>query len=100
MELAMPRHETLGDIRRTVLMEVVPMCDQHNAQHRAKQARQIRDANRYIDQFFDVMLSDDYFITEQHAINSLAPTAVWIFGWVARRFAIMVIKALWRRWHE
>jgi hypothetical protein len=96
----MRKHDTISDIRRAVLMEVVPMCDQANAQHRSRQARQVRDANRYCDQFFDVMLSDDYFITEQHAINSLAPTAVWIFGWIARQFAIRVIKALWRRWHE
>jgi hypothetical protein len=81
-------------------MDVVPMCDQKDARQRHWQTRQIRQANQYCDQFFDVMLSDDYFVSEQHAINSLAPVAGWFLGWFARRFAIMVIKALWRRWHE
>jgi hypothetical protein len=62
--------------------------------------KQERAANHYIDEFFIAQVRGQSFQTEEEAIQALAPVAVWFLWWVARQFAIMVIKAVWRAWNE
>jgi hypothetical protein len=91
---------SLIDIRRRVLMEVIPMASTRMpAKDYIERSKKIGKASKLCDRFFERMQTQSSFETEAEAINKLAPVAVWFIGWAARRFAIMVIKALWREWH-
>lgn len=93
-----PRTDKAFLVTQDVLSEVVPMGSSRVRRMMAQ--RKVEKARRYCDDFCYWMQSDYAFRNEEEAINSLAPAAVWIFGWAARQFAILVIKALWRRWHQ
>ena len=80
-----------------VLREITPCTSEKPLNRNEK--RSLAKARRYCDRFCERM-QDEPFSSEEDAINGLAPVAVWFFGWAARQFAILVIKALWRRWHE
>lgn len=93
-----PRTDKAFLVTQDVLSDIVPMGSFRFrwiiGNHKAATAR------RYCDEFCGRMQTDAPFASEDEAINSLAPMAVWIFGWAARQFAILVIRALWRRWHQ
>lgn len=80
-----------------VLQNVIPLACVHDSE--STEWRKTKKAERYCNAFCRAMIHEP-FETEQDAINAIAPAAVWFFGWAARQFAILVIKALWRRWHE
>ena len=80
-----------------VLQNFLPLACTHDSE--ITEWRKKQKAERYCNNFCRAMIHDP-FASEQDAINAIAPAAVWIFGWAARKFAILVIKALWRRWHE
>lgn len=52
---------------------------------------------KYGSRFLDRMSSDAPFKTEEEAVATLAPVAIWIFRWAIRQLAIQVIKYLWMR---
>ena len=52
----------------------------------------------YGQRFLDRMNGDSPFQSEEEAIATLAPVAIWIFRWALRQLAIQVIRYLWSRW--
>jgi len=91
---------SLGDIRRRVLMEVIPVSAVNVKRGYEKRAGKLVQATKYCDDFFEAMTTGTGYASEEEAIQKLAPIAGWFIGWAARKFAIMVIKALWRHWHS
>ena len=88
------------DIRRNVLMSCIPLTSTASHREINKRAKQIVQAHQHCDEFFHAMRSSQPFETEEQAIQSLAPVAIWFFGWAVRQFAIFVIKALWREYNR
>jgi hypothetical protein len=86
------------DIRRNVLKSCIPVTAVASQRDLHKRTKQIVQANRHCDEFFAAMRSESPFESEEQAIQSLAPIAIWFIGWAVRQFAIMVIKALWREY--
>ena len=97
VDLRHPGKRKAEQVTADVLREFTPVASQNG--HPKTQTRQLKTARRYCDRFCERM-QDEPFSSEDEAINGLAPVAVWFFGWAARQFAILVIKALWRRWHQ
>jgi hypothetical protein len=96
----MDRLELIDDVFR----DVVPLNNPHSLFISEKEYRQrqskLETVRGYCNRFVSTMESDAPFESEAEAIQKLAPVTVWFIGWLARRFAIMVIKAAWRRWHS
>lgn len=86
------------EVTASVLNEIIPVACSGNGKVRQSTIR--KTGLKYCLPFCVKMQSDHPYQSEEEAINGLAPVAFWIFGWAARQFAILVIKALWRRWHQ
>jgi hypothetical protein len=94
------RLETLQAIRNRVIQQVIPVSSSLNEKQRKERDGKIIKANRYCDLFFAEMLTGNGLRSEAEAIQKIAPVAIWFIGWLARQFAVQVIKALWREWHN
>jgi hypothetical protein len=88
------------EIRRSVLQSCIPVSATNSRRDFAKRTKQVVQAHAYCDRFFQSMHSKAPFDSEEAAIQSLAPIAVWFIGWAARQFAFLVIRALWREWNR
>lgn len=84
----------ISDVQR----EVCPLSAGAGASARRKHAKDLEATERHCRRFAALMESDAPFETVDDAIMALAPIAVWFIGWAARQLAILVIKAIWRRW--
>lgn len=85
-------------VTAAVLQEVLPVACVHDSDGRRWQKE--KKAKRYCDAFCAKMQTVEPFATPEEAIQALAPVAVWFIGWAARKFAIMIIKALWHHWQQ
>lgn len=89
-------------LEQVVLAEDLSRCSSpsERSAKRAERAKRVAKANGLIDRFVLRQVSDEPFETPEQAIQALAPIAVWIFGYLARQFAIMVIRAVWDSWNR
>lgn len=94
MKTAHERQALIND----VLREVVPVAAAKDRAARRRQAAETAAATKHCNRFISKMESSSPFESEDEAIMTLAPIAVWFIGWAARQLAILVIKAIWRRW--
>jgi hypothetical protein len=96
--------QVVAAVRNDVLVQVVPEEDMSLCSASDRSAKQadrkdrLARANRLIDRFILRQISTDPFETPEQAIKALAPIAVWFIGYIARQFAIMVIRAVWESW--
>jgi hypothetical protein len=85
-------------VTEAVLREIIPVASVHDDE--GGQFQKEKKARRYCAAFAAKMQSSEPFQSVDEAVQALAPVAIWFFGRVARRFAIMILKALWRHWHS
>ncbi len=86
----------ISDIQR----EVCPLSASADKAARRKHARDLEAVEGHCRRFIAVMDSGSPFETVDDAIMALAPVAWWFIGWAARQLAILVIKAIWKRWNQ
>ena len=89
----------IDQIIKDVLQEACPDMLFGSDAAAKSQRRNKEAAQHYCERFANAMDFGVPYQSEAEAINALAPVAVWFFGWAARRFAIYVIRLMWRRWH-
>jgi hypothetical protein len=91
-----------GELNRMRSAAVFQFCGAMSASADTKQRldhqNKRRAVERHSNRFFARMNSPFPYESAEQAIQSLAPVAVWFFGWAARQLAIAVIRFLWDRW--
>ena len=92
-----------GELNRMRNAAVFAICGamsaSANVAQRLDHQNKRKAVERHSNRFFARMNSPFPYESAEQAIQSLAPVAIWFFGWAARQLAIAVIRFLWDRWH-
>ena len=53
-----------------------------------------------VDDFLDVMATDNPPQSEAEVIAALVPLSTWLLSWIIRRLVVQVIRFCWRKYQE